>query len=323
MVFPNELPKTYREDNEYDYYVDECGVKRRRPKEGGLYFDLFESPMRGERSRADIDEYPWPDFRNSKIKEGIKEKAKTRRKTSGCALVLESVLGGEMFDGCFFLRGFKNFYINLAINPSEACYLVDKMLDLQLQDWNSVLPELKKHVLIARIGDDLGEQANTRISPDMYRKYVKTLHEKLFKSVKRIADEILYIFLHSDGSIYDLIPDLIEAGVDILNPIQYNTNNMDTKKLKKEFGSDITFWGGGIDMQKILPQGSTQEIKDEVKRRIEDLATGGGFVFCQVHNIHHDIPSENYMAMWEALQEHGRYERGDWITQFARNQLLC
>jgi uroporphyrinogen decarboxylase len=306
-IFPNELTKTYSEDEEYDYYVDEWGVKWRRPKEGGLYFDLYESPMRGDISQADIDGYPWPDFKNAKIKEGLKEKAIELRKRSKCALVLESVLGGEMFDGCFFLRGFENFYIDLAINPTEACYLMDKMLELQLQYWNNVLPELKEDILIARIGDDLGEQANTRISPEMYRNYVKPRHEKLFRSVKKIGGGNVYIFLHSDGSIYDLIPDLIEAGVDILNPIQYNTVNMDTARLKKEFGSDLTFWGGGIDTQKILPQGSVQEIKDEVKRRIDDLAPGGGFVFCQVHNIQYDVPPENYMAMWEALQEHGKY----------------
>lgn len=104
-----------------------------------------------------------------------------------------------------------------------------------------------------------------------------------------------------------MIPCLIEEGVDILNPVQVSAAGMDTKELKREFGKDITFWGGGVDTQRILPYGKPQEVRDEVKRRIEDLAPGGGFVFAAVHNVQSDVPAENFMAMWETLQEYGLY----------------
>jgi uroporphyrinogen decarboxylase len=113
--------------------------------------------------------------------------------------------------------------------------------------------------------------------------------------------------MHSCGSVSSLIPDLIEAGIDALNPIQVGAVNMDTGKLKSEFGSELSFWGGGIDTQKVLPHGSVSEVKDEVKRRIDDLAPGGGFVFAAVHNIQPDVPPENIRAMWEAFQVHCSY----------------
>ncbi len=304
VLFPNELAKTYSEDEDYSYYLDEWGVKWRKPKKDGLYFDLIESPMKGDLTTDMVDGYVWPDFLNPELLDGIKDRALSMQDK---CLVLEGILGGEIFDGSFFLRGFENFYMDLALNPKGACYLMDKMLELQLEYWAFALDALSDQVLVVRVGDDLGEQATTRISPEMYRKYVKPRHRKLFLSLKKMARGDLYIVLHSDGAIYNLIPDLIEIGVDAINPVQYNCQNMDTKILKREFGRDLSFWGGGLDTQHILPKASPKQVKDEVKRRIDDLAPGGGFIFSQVHNIQHDVPPENIMAMWEAVQEYGKY----------------
>jgi uroporphyrinogen decarboxylase len=129
---------------------------------------------------------------------------------------------------------------------------------------------------------------------------------QLFSHIKRCAPHVS-IFFHSCGSIYEIIPDLIEVGVDILNPVQVDAANMDTKRLKREFGDCLTFWGGGVDTQRVLPRGTTEQVREEVKRRIEDLAPSGGFVFATVHNIQADVPPENILAMWEAVQEFGRY----------------
>jgi len=128
----------------------------------------------------------------------------------------------------------------------------------------------------------------------------------LFEFIKQKAPQVKILF-HSCGSVYDLIGDLIEVGVDILNPVQVSAAKMDTARLKKEFGHAITFWGGGVDTQRVLPYGTPQEVRDEVKRRIDDLAPGGGFVFAAVHSIQEDVPPENIMAMWETLQEYGVY----------------
>lgn len=307
-VIPHEPPRIRREDEKYDYYTDEWGVTWRKEKAGGKYFDIFEYGFPKDAITIDdLQAFPWPNLADPNRLTGLKKRAQQLKSETGCALILEGIVGSEVFDGSFFLRGFENFYLDLAGNPSAAGYLMDKMVELQLQYWEMALQELGDEVLIVRLGDDLGEQTKTRISPRMYRKLVKPRHQKLISSIKKMAKGELYIFLHSDGAIYKLIPDLIEIGVDILNPVQYTAANMDTKALKQEFGKDLTFWGGAIDPQGTLPNGTPQEVKDEVKRHIDDLAPGGGFVFCQIHNYQDDVPPQNIMAVYETLQECGGY----------------
>jgi len=308
-LFPNPSSNwrfDVTEDHKYQYFVDEWGVKWRRPKKNGYYFDVVENPLRDEVQEKDIDNYPWPDFADRRRIEGLVKRAQNLEQEKGRALVLEGP-GGEIFDTAFLLRGYENFYVDLASRPSLACYVMDKMLELQLQFWEMALRELKEYVLVVRMGDDLGMQLAPRISPRMYRKYVKPRHRKLFSSVKKMAEGRIYIFFHTCGSVYDIIPDLIEVGIDILNPVQVSAAKMDTKRLKKEFGKELTFWGGTVDTQDVLPHGTPEEVKEEVKRRISDLAPGGGFVFSPVHNIQYDVPPQNIMAMWEALQEYGVY----------------
>jgi uroporphyrinogen decarboxylase len=140
----------------------------------------------------------------------------------------------------------------------------------------------------------------------MYRRYVKRRHKELFNFIK--AHSGAAVFLHSCGAVHELIPDFIETGVDILNPVQVSAAGMDnTRRLKEDFGDHLIFWGGGVDTQAVLPRGTPAEVKEEVKRRIGDLAPGGGFVFAAVHNIQPDVPPENVMAMWEAWHEYGSY----------------
>lgn len=210
------------------------------------------------------------------------------------------------FQMSFLLRGFEDFFMDLAANPPLACYLMDKVIELKMKFWGLVLEELGDYITVVALADDLGDQRGPRISLQMYKKYIKPRQKKLIGFIRKIAPHPVYIFLHSCGSVYDFIPDLIEVGVDILNPVQVSAANMDTKKLKKEFGKDIVFWGG-IDTQQVLPRGTTQQVRDEVKRRIDDLAPGGGFIFNPVHNIQEEVPPQNIMAMWEALQDYGIY----------------
>jgi uroporphyrinogen decarboxylase len=141
----------------------------------------------------------------------------------------------------------------------------------------------------------------------MYRKLVKPHQKRVFAFIKKKLRDSGYLLMHSDGSIHALIPDLIEMGVDILNPVQVTAADMDSRRLKREFGDDLVFWGGGIDTQGTLSFGTPDEVRDEVKRRIDDLAPGGGFVFSAIHDIQPEVPPENFMAMWETLQEQGSY----------------
>jgi uroporphyrinogen decarboxylase len=139
----------------------------------------------------------------------------------------------------------------------------------------------------------------------MYRKQIKPHHKRLLDFIHSRTNAKL--FFHSCGSIRPVIPDLIEIGVDILNPVQVNTAGMDSAELKREFGEDIVFWGGGVDTQRVLGTGTPGEVKDEVKRRLDDFMPGGGFVFATIHDIQGNVPEENVVAMCEALQEYGVY----------------
>lgn len=303
---PVDWPRSRDDDEEYLYIIDEFGITWRKPKKEGHFYDMCAHPLDGQISVEEAEQYHWPDFSVFSKVEGIKERAAEIKAHGDFALVLESAVV-EVFTTPFMLRGYSNFYMDLAADPELAGYLMDKTLELNLDYWQTALEQLPEYTLILRAGDDLGNQSSPLISPEMYRDLVKPRHKKLFSELKRMGGDRVFIFFHSDGAVREFIPDLIEMGVDILNPVQYSAAGMDTKELKREFGRDISFWGGGIDTQNVLPFGSPQDVRDEVKHRIDDLAPGGGFVFGPVHNIQYDVPPENIMAMWETLQEYGVY----------------
>ncbi|RLE11667.1 uroporphyrinogen-III decarboxylase [Candidatus Aerophobetes bacterium] len=298
---PSNWKLNIEEDKEGKYFIDQYGIKWTMHK-GGFYFDPTGHPLT-EGSIEELNNHPFPDPSDKKRIEGLKEVARGFRER-GFPVNMMSMSGG-FFEAPFWLRGFENFYCDLAGNPRYACSLMDKLLEIEMGYWDLVLSELGDYIDIALTANDLGGQDGPVISPSMYRKYIKPRQKKLNSFIKNKKSSI-YIFFHCCGSIYDLLPDLIETGIDIINPVQVSAAKMNTKRLKKEFGDALTFWGG-IDTQEILPYGTPQEVKDEVKRRIDDLAPGGGFVLTSVHNIQADVPPENIMAMWETLQEYGKY----------------
>jgi len=298
---PSEWELKIQEDGEGKYFIGQYGIRWTMHK-GGFYFDPTGHPLI-EGTIEELNNHRFPNPLDPKRVEGLKEIAKNFRARD--FFVNMGNISGGFFELPFWLRGFENFFCDLAGNTKYACALMDKLLEIEMAYWNLVLRELGDYIDVALTANDLGEQRGPIISPSMYRKYIKPRQKKLNSFIKKKKPSI-FIYLHSCGSIYDLIPDLIETGVDIINPIQVSAAKMDTKRLKKEFGDVLTFWGG-IDTQRVLPHGGPQEVKDEVKRRIDDLASGGGFVFAPVHNIQADVPPENIMAMWETLQEYGKY----------------
>jgi uroporphyrinogen decarboxylase len=155
------------------------------------------------------------------------------------------------------------------------------------------------------LGDDFAGQDRLLMSPSTWRKLVKPRLKALFDFLH--ARSRAKLFLHSCGAVREVIPDLIEIGLDILNPVQVSAAGMDSAELKREFGKDLVFWGGGVDTQRVLPYGTPEDVRAEVRRRLEDLSPEGGFVFNPVHNIQSDVPTENLQAMWETLQAYGVY----------------
>jgi uroporphyrinogen decarboxylase len=183
---------------------------------------------------------------------------------------------------------------------------MDQLAEANIRRFERYAATVGQHVHVVQFEDDLGMQDRPLLRPDLYREVVKPYHEKLFRFAKSRCDA--YLLLHTDGAVSPFIPDFIDMGVDILNPVQVSAAGMDTKALKREFGRDITFWGGGCDSQHVLPFGTPQEVADEVKRRIDDLAPGGGFVFGPIHNVQAGVPPENVVAMFRTAREHGVYD---------------
>jgi uroporphyrinogen decarboxylase len=201
--------------------------------------------------------------------------------------------------------GLENFLMALVLEPQFAERMMDRITDIYIESCNNYLDELGNYLQVFIYYDDLCGQDGWLIRPDLYRKMIKPKQRRLVEAVKRKTDAKL--FYHSCGASYDLIPDLIDIGFDIVNPVQVSARGMDTRRLKQDFGRDIVFWGGGVDTQRVLPFGKPAEVVEEVKRRIDDLAPGGGFVFAAIHNIQAFVPPENIVAAFDTALEYGRY----------------
>ena len=222
------------------------------------------------------------------------------------ALVGGVVIGGGIFEQPARLMGLKNFFMALVRQPEVADRLMEKMTDLYIQASLDYLDHVGSLIDVFVYWDDLCGQQGWLINPDLYVKRVKPRQRRLVEAIKTRTKAKL--FYHGDGAVADLIPHLIEIGFDIINPVQVSARGMDTRQLKRDFGSEITFWGGGVDTQQVLPFGTPEQVRDEVRRRIDDLAPGGGFVFAPVHNIQPFVPPENIVAAYDTARQYGVYQ---------------
>lgn len=291
--------------------LDAAGhVVARMPKDGH-YFDPVYAPLADATSVRDIEKH-LADLENfdapahlDKSYEELARQAKELRDNTDYLLV--GFFSGHLLQAALILRGWETFFIDLMANQKLAAALMQGILEANLRRFERYAEIVGPYVDVVMFEDDLGMQDRPLMRPELYRKMVKPYQKELFAFVKSRCDA--YLFFHSDGAIAPLIPDLIEIGVDVLNPVQVSAAGMDSKVLKREFGQDICFWGGGCESQSVLPFGTPEEVADEVKRRIDDLAPGGGFVFSTIHNVQNGVPPENVATMFKTAQEYGVYCR--------------
>ncbi len=201
------------------------------------------------------------------------------------------------------LRGFTQMILDLQMNPEFMSALLSKLLEINIDATERFLDKVGKYIQVFRGGDDMATQQGLLMSLETFRRFIKPVYKKYFDFVKSKTDA--KIFFHSCGNVTDLIDDLVESGVDILNPVQVSAMS-DTADLKSRFGNKVVFWGG-IDTQQVLPRGSLEDIEKEVSKRIRDLGPGGGYVLASVHNIQPDVPPQNIIAMAEAARKYGSY----------------
>lgn len=242
---------------------------------------------------------PWDHAGDPGFWDTLRAKALELRRTSDRALML--VIGCNLFEWGAFLRRMDNFLMDLVAEPEQVERLLDALMERHLAVLEKACRAVGDVADIIRFGDDLGTNGGPFMSPNTYRQLFKPRHARLCQYVHKHSR--MKTFLHSCGSIRALLPDLIEAGYDIINPVQTTCLGMEADGLKRDFGKDICFWGGGCDTKTVLPRGTPAEVKDHVKRRLEILMPGGGFVFNTVHNILPDVPPHNLVAMFEAIEE--------------------
>lgn len=293
----------YRDEGDYMAYTDEWGIDWRKPKVGGFYYDMHRHPLSSAETIDDTKSYVWPDAVDPHRFAGLRERAEAAR-AEGKAVVLGGLTAGvtEMHA---WLRGYETYYTDFAYNPKLAEYIMDQVTDLKMAYWERAFAEAGEYVDVCMEADDMAGQERLLISPATYRKFIKPRHARLFKFIKERSNA--KIFFHSCGAIRPLLGDLIEVGIDCLNPVQKSAKGMDFLELKREFGRDLTFWGGGVDTQRVFGTGTPEQVRADVKANIEALAPGGGFVFGTIHNTQANVPPENFMAMWETFQEFGKY----------------
>jgi uroporphyrinogen decarboxylase len=283
---------------------EDATVVARRPA-GSYYLDTCHHPLADATSAADIERglahlqgFDWPSFCDENYAD-LARKARHLHENTDRAIV--GNLWVHVFAAGQALRGFEQFMVDLVLDKPLVHHLLGRLVDCYEQRVGRYVDAVGDCCTIIQVNDDLGTQSGLQLSLPLYREMIRPYHARLWGLVKELSGKPL--LLHSCGSIHDVIPDLIEIGVDAINPVQVSAANMDSATLKREFGRDLTFWGGGCDTQTVLARGTPRGVRDEVRRRCGDLAPGGGFVFCQVHNIQPDVPPENVMAMYEALAE--------------------
>jgi len=282
-----------------DYEYTDCwGVTRVYT---GLYWDIKVSPLRGA-SIDDLDSFPWPQAEKINIKqiEEFKEQAKKLYYETDYVVCAEHPVYGIFELGCW-MCGFDEFLLKMAAEPDFVFKFFDKILDYQKKVIEIYYGQLGEYIHFTTSGDDFGTQTGPFISPSMFDRMIKPYYKERISYTKKFAN--VYYFHHTCGSVYSLIPSLIEAGVDILNPIQPGAKDMEPEKLKKDYGDLITFWGG-IDTQHILPHGTVEEVKYEVVRVLDIMSSGGGYILAPAHNIQIDVPPENIVAMYEAGKQY-------------------
>ncbi|MBI2435430.1 MAG: methyltransferase [Candidatus Hydrogenedentes bacterium] len=308
---PCQMPAWALPERETDRWVirSQSGRVLAIMPDGALYFEQAYYPYLEHEDLDDIpgamNECMWcavasPPGPLAAGPEGLKRlKAGAQKLRASTDKAIIGLFGGNTLEmGQFFWRN-DGFLMLLAEDPDKIHRFFDNLMQVHLQNLERFLGAVGEYIDIVLFGDDLGSQGGPQISPDMYREFFKPCHKVMWARAKELAN--VKVMLHCCGGVRELLPDLIDAGLDAINPVQISCRGMNAAGLKRDFGQDLTFWGGGCDTQHVLPLATPDEVRRHVREQVGALKTGGGFVFQQVHNVLANVPPENIQAMFEAV----------------------
>ncbi len=292
-----------RDGRQWEDLTDEFGIRWSMPADAPNYMDITLHPL-AHATRADLDDYPWPRGDDPSRFAGLRERATALRRDTPYAVV--SGISGVVYETCWYLRGLEQWFCDLMIDPPFCEALLDQTLKFWLDWFKLFLKEAGDVVDVIMIGDDLAGQNGPLFNPELYRRLVKPRQKRLVQFIR--SGTQAKIWYHTCGACQGFIPDLLDNGVHILNPVQVSARAMDPTELKRRYGREIVFWGGGIDAQHVLPSAAPAQVAQEVRRNLRAFMPGGGYVFNNVHNIQGDVPPENVVALFDTAYEFGFYQ---------------
>jgi uroporphyrinogen decarboxylase len=301
--FDGKIVTANRDGRNWHDLTDEFGVTWSMPDDEPYYMDISHHPLAGA-SLEDVADYPFPKGDDPGRFAQLRKQALELKRETPYAVV--SGISGVVYEICWYMRGLEQWFMDMLTQPEFCEASLDKTLGFWMDWFRVFLDEVGDVVDVIMIGDDLAGQRGPLFRPDFYRRVVKPRHKKLVQYIRsRTTAKIWY---HTCGSCTEYIPDLIDNGIDILNPVQISAENMYAAELKSRFGDRLTFWGGAIDAQHVLPTATADEVREHVRRNVEIFKPGGGYVFNNVHNIQAKVPPENIVAMYEAAYDYGFYD---------------
>ena len=297
------ITQNHRNGRLWHDLCDEFGVVWSMPDDQPYFMDISHHPL-AEATAADIADYPFPKGDDPSRFAGLREQASSIRNETPYAVV--SGISGVVYETCWYLRGLERWFMDLVTQPAFCEALLDQTLRFWLDWFRLFCDEVGDLVDVIMIGDDLAGQTGPLFRPEVYRALVKPRQKRLVQYIRsRTQAKIWY---HTCGACIPYIPDLLDNGIDILNPVQVSAKDMEPETLKARFGDRLTFWGGAIDAQHVLPSASPETVREHVRRNLEAWKPGGGYVFNNVHNIQAGVPPENVVALYDAAYEFGFYE---------------
>jgi uroporphyrinogen decarboxylase len=291
---------TIQEDEETgpNSYRDLWGIERVK-LENSYYYDITKSPLSGDITKSDIMNYPWPDPDDPGFYRDLIPQVRWLRENTDCAIVLS--VPSVFVHISQYIRGFEDWYCDFAVGTELLELLFDSILNITYRIAENALKEVGHEVDVVACADDIGAQRGLQISREHYQKYIKPRHAKYFQQIHDLSSAKL--LFHSCGSIESILEDLIEIGVDAVNPVQVSATGMDPIELKAKYRGRLSFWGA-IDSQHLLPTGSVTDVKKAVEETIEHMGEGGGYILSAVHNIQPDVPLSNVLAMFTHAREY-------------------